>query len=99
MSAPGISRTPPRTVAEIDAFIDLLRAACGDSKINATLEKLLSLPDNKRQALVHTWVTDMMIAGAPPDFIQAVACLMDDAVAEKAYEAIYHCRRGEYRWQ
>ena len=85
---------PPRTVADIDMFIELLRAACNDSKINATLENLLSLPDTRRQALVHTWVTDMMIAGAPPDFIQAVACLMDDAIAEKAYEAIYNCRRG-----
>ena len=89
-----MSNAVPQTVADIDAFIDLLRAACNDSRINATLEKLLSLPDTRRQALVHTWVTDVIIAGAPPDFIQAVACLMDDAIAEKAYETIYNCKWG-----
>jgi len=25
--------------------------------------------------------------------VEAVACLMDDAVAEKAYEVIYKCKR------
>lgn len=88
--------TSPKTVADLESFVDLLKATCHDSKTNAILEKLLSMPDEKRQGLIHTWITDMMIAGAPQSFIQAVACLMDDAVAEKAYEAIYHCKRGEH---
>lgn len=88
--------TSPRTVADLESFVDLLKAACHDSKTNATLEKLLSMPDEKRQGLIHAWITDMIIAGAPQSFIQAIACLMDDAVAEKAYEAIYHCKRGEH---
>jgi hypothetical protein len=37
----------------------------------------------------------MLIAEAPRDFIQAVACLLDDRVAEKAYEVIFKCQRGE----
>ncbi len=91
-----MSHTPPKTVADLESFVDLLKAACHDPRINVTLEKLLSMPDEKRQGLVHTWVTDMMIAGAPQNFIQAIACLMDDAIAEKAYEAIYHCKRGDH---
>jgi hypothetical protein len=83
----------PRSVAEVDGFVDLLKAACDDSEINATLERLLSMPDEKRQGLVHAWVTDLLIEKAPKDLIQAVACLIDDAVAEKAYEVIYNCRR------
>jgi len=58
-----------------------------------TLERLLCMPDQKRQALVHAWVNDMLIAEAPRNFIQAVACLLDDRVAEKAYEVIFKCRR------
>jgi hypothetical protein len=73
----------------------LLKAACNDPEINATLERLLSMPDERRQGLVHTWVSDLLIAEAPKDFVQAVACLMDDAVAEKAYEVIFKCGRGE----
>jgi hypothetical protein len=83
----------PRSVAEIEGFIGLLVAACNDSKINATLERLLAMPDEKRKGLVHAWVTDLLIEEAPKDFVQAVACLMDDAVAEKAYEVIYKCKR------
>ena len=86
--------TSPRTVAEIEGFVSLLMAACNDSKINTTLERLLSMPDAKRKGLVHAWVTDLIIDEAPKDLVQAVACLMDDAVAEKAYEVIFRCKRG-----
>ena len=81
------------SVGEIDSFIDLLRAACDDQTMNARLEKLLALPDDKRQALVQKWVSDMAIANAPADFIKAVACLADTRVAEKAYEVIFACQR------
>jgi len=37
----------------------------------------------------------MMIQGAPHDFITAIACLADDAVAEKAYEVIFQCSRSK----
>lgn len=90
-------QSPLRSVTDIDEFVNLMRAACVDPEINATLEQLLSMPNDKRQSLVHTWVTDMLIAGAPPNFIQAIACLMDDAIAEKAYETIFNCKRGEIR--
>ena len=75
----------------------MLRAACEDDTINSQLERLLSLPDAKRQSLIHAWVSDLLIAEAPKDFIAAIACLADDKVAERAYEAIFQCRRGNLR--
>lgn len=84
-----------KTVAEIDTFITMLLAACENRMVYERLENLLSMPDDKRQALVHTWVTDLLIAEAPRDFVQAIACLLDNRVAEKAYEVIFKCRRGE----
>ena len=89
-----MTQFPPRSVAEVEGFVDLLVAACNDPEINATLERLLSMPDERRRGLVHTWVSDLLIQEAPKDLIQAVACLSDDAVAEKVYEVIYQCRRG-----
>lgn len=86
----------PRSVADIEGFVGLLKAACDDPRINATLERLLAMPDAQRQGVVHAWVTDLLIAEAPRDFIAAVGCLIDDAVAEKAYEAIYQCRREQH---
>ena len=83
----------PRTVGEVEGFVTLLRAACDDRTVNYALEKLLSLPDERRRALVHTWVSDLIVQQAPKDFIDAIACLLDDAVAEKAFEVIFQCRR------
>jgi len=85
----------PKSVGEIETFITMLRTACDDRQVYERLERLLSLPDEKRQAVVRAWVSDLLIAEAPRDFTNAVACLLDDRVAEKAYEAIFRCSRGE----
>ena len=87
------SKRRPKTVGEIDSFVTMLRVACDDRIVYQRLERLLSLPDETRQALVHAWVNDLLIAEAPSDFIQAIACLSDDRIAEKAYEVIFKCRR------
>ena len=84
----------PRSVAEIDGFITMLRVACEDREVNGRLAKLLSLPDQKRQAVLHAWISDLLIARAPRDFTAAIACLLDDKVAEKAYEVIFNCKRS-----
>jgi hypothetical protein len=91
----GTEKRPavPKTVGEIETFITMLLAACENKMVHGHLEKLLSLPDQERQAAVHAWINDLLIAQAPQDFIAAIACLMDDKVAEKAYEVIYECKR------
>ena len=83
----------PRTVGEIETFITMLQTACEDQEVYERLERLLSMPDARRRAVVHAWVSDMLIADAPRDFVQAIACLLDNQVAEKAYEVICQCRR------
>jgi hypothetical protein len=80
-----------RTVGEIDGFINMLRAACEDSSMNETLELLLSQPNNKRKKIVLILVKDMAYKKAPIELIEAISCLEDDAIAEKAYEVIYQC--------
>jgi len=91
----GMTATAPRSVADIDGFVGLLKAACADQQINATLQRLLAMPDAQRQGLIHAWVTDLLIAEAPRHFIEAVGCLLDDAIAEKAYAVICQCHRGK----
>jgi len=88
-----MAQSPPRSVAEIGSFITMLQVACDDRELNDRLAKLLSLPDPKRQAVLHAWVSDLLIAQAPRDFTAAIACLLDDKVAEKAYEVIFRCKR------
>jgi hypothetical protein len=92
MPMPG--RTSPQpSVGEVDTFIDLLRLACDDGHVHATLMRLLAQDPPRRHALVHNWVSDLLISEAPRTFKQAIACLMDDAVAEQARAVILgRCR-------
>ncbi|MGE4240247.1 hypothetical protein [Ramlibacter sp.] len=84
---------PTASVGDIDSFITLLRSACSDELVHQRLEKLLSMPDERRRTFIQKWVGDLVIQRAPVDFIRAIACLLDDRVAEKAYEVIYRCER------
>jgi hypothetical protein len=86
-------QSPPHSVGDIDSFVTMLRVACEDRAVNDRLEKLLSLPDQERRAVLHAWVSDLLIARAPQDFTAAIACLLDDGVAEKAHEVIFRCGR------
>jgi len=83
----------PKTVGEIDSFITMLLVACENKTIYDRLEALLTLPDLKRRAELNAWITDLLIAQAPRDLVTALACLLDDKVADKAYEVIYKCHR------
>ena len=87
----------PRSVAEIESFITMLRTACSDDGVHRRLEQLLSMPDDKRRAVVRAWVNNLLIEGAPRDFTQAIGCLLDDRVAEKAYEVIQRCKDRRFR--
>jgi hypothetical protein len=88
-----MSAQRPENVGEIETFITMLRAACEDDAVNQRLERLLSMPNQERQAVVHAWVSDMLVAEAPRDFVSAIACLLDDKVSEKAYAVIFNCKR------
>ena len=85
--------TIPRTYADVQGFINLMLVACEDATINSTLQDLLSLPNDSRKAAVYKLVTHLRATTAMPELIDAIACLLDDEVAEKAFQAIYHCER------
>ena len=84
----------PRTFGEVDSFINMLLAACEDDAMNETLQILLSQPDERRKAIVHRLLDRLRERQAAPKLIEAMACLLDDAAAEKAYEAIFKCARS-----
>ena len=83
----------PRTFGEVEGFIDMLLAACEDASMNETLELLLSQPDDKRRAMVANILERLRTRNAPRKLVEAMACLLDDEVAEKAYAAIHSCDR------
>lgn len=87
--------TVPRTYAEVEGLVTMLLVACEDATINNTLQKLLSQPNHVRKATVRKLVGRLRENAALPELIDAIVCLLDDDVAEKAYQAIYRCKRRE----
>ena len=83
----------PLTFGEVEGFINMLLAACEDRSMNDTLEMLLSQPDEKRRAIVHRLLDRLKERKAPPTLIDAMACLLDDEAAEKAYQVIFQCAK------
>jgi hypothetical protein len=83
----------PKTFGDVEGFINMLLAACEDDGMNETLQILLSQPDDRRRALVYRLLERLRERHAPQALIEAMSCLLDDAAAEKAYEAIYQCAR------
>ncbi len=52
------------------------------------LDTILLLPISQRRSLINTLVADMKKKAAPTDFIEAIAYLQDDEVAQKVREAL-----------
>lgn len=82
------------TYGEVDGFVAMLQVACEDAGINESLELLLSQPDARRRAVIRDFLDRFRTTAAPKSLHDAFACLLDDRVAEKAYEVIFKCRKG-----
>ena len=85
----------PKTYGEVEGLVTMLMAACDDLGMNETLEVLLSAPNDRRKAAVHELLHRFRTSGAPTSLHNAFVCLLDDDVAEKAYQVIYQCKRDE----
>ena len=83
----------PKTYGEVEGLVTMLRAACDDLGMNETLEMLLSAPNDRRKKAVHELLDRFRMSGAPTSLHNAFVCLLDDDVAEKAYQVIYQCKR------
>ena len=83
----------PKTYGEVEGLVTMLMAACEDLGMNETLELLLSAPDDRRKAIVYELLERFRMSGAPTSLHNAFVCLLDDDVAEKAYQVIYRCKR------
>ena len=84
----------PITFGEVDGFITMLLAACEDRTMNNTLEMLLSQPNSTRRTVVYRLLDRLRENRAPAALIDAMACLLDDQAAEKAYEVIFQCAKS-----
>ncbi len=66
----------------------MILAAREDAAMNETLEAILALPLSQRKSLINTLTADMKKKAAPAEFIEAIAYLQEDEVAQKVREAL-----------
>ena len=72
------------SLADNEDFINLMQVAQQDEQLGRTLRNLLSQTAMQRKSLLNTWIHEMRLKKAPSSLIEAVACLLDDEIAEKA---------------
>jgi Trp operon repressor len=84
----------PQTFGDVNSFINMLLAACEDDAMNETLQILLAQPAERRKAIVHRLLDRLRERQASPKLIEAMACLLDDTAAEKAYETLFKAARS-----
>jgi hypothetical protein len=82
------SRKSRQSVAENEAFVTLVQVGQEDPEVRQQLTAILRLDNFNRKSALNTFIEQMRLKQAPKEFLSAIACLLDDAVAEKVLETI-----------
>lgn len=75
-------------VSDQKTFVTLMQVAQEDPEVKVTLKAILKLESIHRKSLLNTWLMELQAKGAPQDFIDALACLVDDRVSRQALALI-----------
>lgn len=79
-----LNRKKKKSVGENELFVSLIRVAQEDSKIKKQILAILSQNKFNRVSILNSYIEEMRLRKAPKNFISAIACLLDDDIAEKA---------------
>ena len=77
-----------KSVADQELFVSLIRTAREDADIRGRLQAILRQPAFHRKSMLNTLVAELKMQSAPAEFIEAIACLLDDGVARKVRELL-----------
>jgi hypothetical protein len=82
------------SASEEEALITLIHAAREDRKFRREVLKILRLEPFHRKSALGSYISTMELKAAPPSFVQAIALLRDDHVAETARAVIEEVENG-----
>ena len=77
-----------------EPFISLMQVAREDPEIKRVLIGILRQNEFNRTSILSTTIEEMRYKGAPPSFIAALACLLNTAVADRAYDLLTRKESG-----
>jgi len=73
---------------DAQVLVALIRAAQGDPAFKKRIAALLALDPSQRQPLLHTLLTEMQLQQRPPEFMAAIACLLNSETSAQAQQLL-----------
>ena len=84
----GLLSKKKKFIGENEPLVTLIRVAQEDVEIKRHLLAILSQNKFNRESILNSYLEELRLKQAPQEFISAIACLLDDDVAEKALEIL-----------
>ena len=81
-------RKKKNSVGDDDNFVTLIQVAREDANIMQQLLSILSQERKKRGSILNSYINDLQLKKAPVEFISAIACLLQDDIADKTLEIL-----------
>ncbi len=75
-----------RDLSADEIFVDLLRVSREDETIYRFIKAVVHLRPFDRKSLLNSFIQEMAMKGAPPEFIKAIAALRDENIVIKIHE-------------
>lgn len=77
-----------KLIGENEPLVTLIQVAQEDVEIKRHLLAILSQNKFNRESILNSYLEELRLKQAPQEFISAIACLLDDDVAEKVLEIL-----------
>ena len=84
----GLLSKKKKFIGENEPLVTLIRVAQEDVEIKRHLLAILSQNKFNRESILNSYLEELRLKQAPQEFISAIACLLDDDVAEKVLEIL-----------
>ena len=91
----GAVEKEKKIIGENEPLVTLIRVAQEDVEIKRHLLAILSQNKFNRESILNSYLEELRLKQAPQEFISAIACLLDDDVAEKVLEILKLCNLPE----
>jgi hypothetical protein len=71
-----------------EVFVKMMQVAMDDPSVKEALLAVLAIDVSIRGYAIDQLISGMRMQGAPADFVEAISCLKDAAIARKAIDML-----------
>jgi hypothetical protein len=88
MTIMNTTNTKNGLIRDNEQFVTLIQVARENEEIRNQLLVILSQDAFNRASIINSFIEDMRLKNAPKELISAIACLLDNGIAERALEIL-----------